>query len=233
MSYPYQNNFNKFNKYPNNNNGGYNKFNNQKNISTEGGSNYSKNDEPLPDPKFYKAYVGTGNKDAPPEIIGQIKRLASELETFGFTVRVSGGDGCDETFEASAKDVELHLPWKGFAGKQSKSTFNSPMAKAIARMFHPAYDGLNFRAQGFLAKNVRLVLGKDLNSYARFVLCWSEDGCESGESKTSKTGFVGHTIAIASGVKIPVFNLAKPDAEKRLKQYLGMPYEQKQAVQEF
>lgn len=225
--------FNKFNnnKYQNNGGGGYKNYNQNK--PTDGGSNYSNKDEPLPEPKFYKPYVGTGNKDYPPEIAGQIKRLAAELETFGFTVRVTGGDGCDEVFEASVKDAELHLPFKGFNNKQSKSTFNSPMAKAIARMFHPAYDGLNFKVQGFLAKNVRLVLGKDLNSNALFVLCWSEDGCESGHSKTSKTGFVGHVIAIATGVKIPVFNLGKPDAEKRLKEYLGIPYEQPKSFQEF
>lgn len=236
MSYPYANKFNNHNKYQNNNNGnggGYNKFNNQQNNNTEGGSNYSKKDEPLPEPKFYKSYVGTGNDKVPAEVAGQIKRLANELEAFGYTVRTGGGTGCDEVFEASAKDIELHLPWKGFNNKESKLTFSSPMAKAIARMFHPAYDGLKFTVQGMLAKNSRLVLGKDLTSPAMFVLCWSEDGCESGETKTSKTGFVGHVIAIATAMKIPVFNLGKPDAEKRLKQHLDIPYEQKQAVQEF
>ena len=172
---------------------------------------------------LYQAYVGTGNKDTPDNIISTFKRIAEELENLGYIARTGGMDGPDNVFEA-VKNVELHLPWKGFNNKDSKFTFNSDNAKHIAKMFHTSFDTLKPAIQAMLAKNARLVLGKDLKSPAMFVICWSADGAETKLEKTASTGNVGHVIAIANAMRIPVFNFGKRDAESRLKNFLGIPY---------
>lgn len=193
---------------------------------------YKKDDKEY-DPEtveLYKAYAGSGNPDAPQEILTQMKRLAGELEGFGYTLRVGGLNGPEEAFEAGTDKVELHLPWRDFNQKVSKLTFNSKEAQAIAAKFHPAYDGLKPAIQAFLAKNVRMLLGNNLKSPALFLICWSEDGAENSRQKTMKTGNVGHAISIASAMHIPVFNLKRDDAEQRLRQHLGLP--QKQSLTE-
>jgi len=179
----------------------------------------------MDNPKIYKAYVGTGNRDVPDAIKNTIKSIATKLEAKGYTLRTGGLDGSEAAFETDIKLIELHLPWKGFNDKDSKFTFTPKMALAIAKMFHPTFSTLKPAIQTLLAKNVRLIMGKDLKSMAMFVLCWSEDGAETISEKSAKTGNVGHAIAIANHMKIPVFNLGKLDTEKRLMTYLGLSHE--------
>jgi hypothetical protein len=211
------------------NKGGYQ--NNWNKSGSNGKSNWNgnkggypkKNQEPE-EIKLYKPYVGIGNKEAPQDILDQMRRLATELNGFGYLLRTGGLDGPDAAFEAGASgNVEVHLPWKGFADKESKFTFTGPLATGVAKMFHPSFDTLKPVVQTFLAKNARMVLGKDVKSPALFMICWSDDGVESVKNKTSKTGNIGHAIAIASSLHIPIFNLANHDAEIRLKRYLGLP----------
>lgn len=205
--------------YQNNNSGGYNK----QSYNGNNKSNYGKFKKAEPEEiAVYKPYVGTGNKEAPSEILAKFKLISAELAAQDYTVRTSSMGGPDDIFEAVNGKIELHLPWKGFNNKDSKFTFNSPLALFIAKLFQPNFDTLKPFIQAFLAKNARLVLGKDLKSRAMFVMTWSEDGAETVIEKTSKTGNTGHVIAIANAMKVPVFNFGKPDAEKRLRAYLNL-----------
>lgn len=211
----------------NTNRGNYGGGNNRGNYGNGGGGNYGgsnsnyQNNEPI-EISLYKAYVGTGNKEAPPNVLETMKRLASELSGFGYTLRTGALDGPDQAFEDGDPKCELYLPWRGFNNRESKLTFNTPESLGTAKMFHTGFDGLKPAIQAFLAKNARMVLGKDMKSPAMFVICWSEDGAETQREKTQRTGNVGHVIAIANALKIPVFNLGKPDAEARLKTYLEL-----------
>lgn len=173
---------------------------------------------------LYKPYVGGGNPDAPPHILQKMEDLARELELHGYTLRAGGLDGPESAFENGASKLkEIHLPWKGFNNKDSSFTFTSNRAKEIASQYHNAYKGLKPAIQTILAKNVRVVTGKDLKSPALFAIVWSEDGAESNREKSMKTGNVGHLIAVADSMRIPIFNLGKPDAEERLRRYLDIP----------
>lgn len=173
--------------------------------------------------ELYKSYAGTGNKEAPQNILDRFTEIARVLDQFGYTLRTGGFDGPEEYFEKGSSHLELHLPWKDFNKRDSKLTFTSHEAMEIARKFHPTFDGLSPAIQKFLAKNVRTLLGKDLKSAVRFVICWSEDGAETIKEKSFKTGNIGHVLAIASAMRIPVFNFGKPDAEERLRKYLEIP----------
>lgn len=169
---------------------------------------------------LYKPYAVTGNQDFTPEIKTKLENLVKKLEGLGYTARTGGMDGIEKVVIDATKKIELHLPWRGFNDMESKFTYNSDRAFAVAKQFHPTFDTMSKGVQAFLAKNARLIMGDKMNSPALFLLCWTEDGVESVRNKTARTGFTGHPIAIASAIGIPVFNLGKPDTEQRLNFYL-------------
>lgn len=186
-----------------------------------GGKPFQRKEEPL-DPTIYLPCAVSGNKGAPPEILAKIKELVGVLSNAGFTVRT----GCDGEIELAADEAatqkrERILPWRDFAEKESKLTWNSERAHCIAKMFHPTYDTMKKGVQHILGKNARLILGDKMNSPARLLLTWSEDGVEHARQKSSRTGLVGHTIAIATASGVPVFNLGNPNAEQRLREYVS------------
>lgn len=180
-----------------------------------GGGGFQKRPEDT-DMTLYKPYACTANEDAPPEIKNKFIEIVKMLENNGYTLRTGGMEGVEEIVENSVTKKEVHLPWREFAGKQSRFTFNSDRAYAIAKKYHPTFDGLSKGVKCFLAKNARLVLGNNMTSPALFLLTWTEDGATSSRDRTARTGFAGHPIAIAAGIGIPVINLARNDAEQKL-----------------
>lgn len=212
-----------------NNGGGWNKggggFN--KGGFNKGGfnrGNWKKQEEDEGDPALYKPYVISGNPNPPAEVVESITKIAKELEAKGYTVRLGGFDGIEDTVEKATTKHEVHLPWRGFNEKESKFTFTPQRAKDIAKLFHPSFDGLKPVIQTFLAKNVRMVMGKDLKGPSLFAIIWSEDGAEKDSEKSFKTGNVGHLLSIANDLRIQVFNFGKPDAEARLRAFLDLNY---------
>lgn len=212
----HQNYPNRNQQYGNNSNGNYRSSGGYQNRNTP------KSTEPFDESqvRLYKAYVGTGNRDTPNDVLQQMEALAKTLESFGYTLRSSAMDGPPMAFEKGTKDVELHLPWKDFNQRHSKSYFNTDEIKTIAKMFQPTFDGLKPVIQAFLSTNVRTLLGKDLKSRAMFVVLWSADGAEKSVECTQTTGSMAHVIKLATAMKIPVFNLGRQDTELRLKRYL-------------
>lgn len=186
----------------------------------------NRNEKPF-DPnnvKLYKPYVVISNKEVPPNVVESVSRIVKTLEGLGFILRMDGMEGLAAATEniPAPDNRELHLPWKGFDNKESKFTYNSDEAKALAKLFHPGYDTLKPAVQSFLAKNVRLAMGDRLKSPALFMICWSEDGAENSLQKTIKSGNIGHIIGIMSSLHAPIFNFGKPDAEQRLRYFLGL-----------
>lgn len=169
----------------------------------------------------YKSVVITGNETPPPVVLQTLQRLVPELEKRGYVIRSGGMKGMENAVEELSRNIELHLPWKGFDGKESKFTYTSEEAKEFAKRYHPAWDQAKPVVQTFCAKNVRLMLGKDLKSPTQILIIWSEDGVEHARERTAKTGLTGVAVALASELRIPTFNLQRPDAEQRLMQYLG------------
>jgi effector-binding domain-containing protein len=203
----------------NNSGGGNNNYGNRTGQFQRQG-NFQKKEVDPESVVLYRPYVGTGNKDIPPNIAEIFKRLAKELHELGYILRTGCLDGTEQVLESCDVAKEVHIPWKGFNDRDTKFSYVAPEAKILAARYQPGYDGLKPVIQAFLAKNVRLVMGQNVKSPALFALIWSEDAAETVQEKSVKTGSVGHVIVIASLLKIPIFNLARPDAEARLKQYL-------------
>ena len=203
--------------YQNNQGGGY---------QNSGGNNYQSNNNQeerearqLPEPFFYMPYAVVGNRDTPAPIMDRAKLLAKKLSEKGFTARVGGLDGLDRAImEVAGQGVELQLPWKNFGGLESKTSYSAPEILAIAKHFTQGWDALKLPVQGFLGKNVRVLLGEKARSLAMFLLVHSDDGAENAQEVTAKTGAAGHAIKVACHYNIPVFNLQKPDCEQHVYQ---------------
>lgn len=175
------------------------------------------------------AYAGIGSRKTPPDVLSDMTRIAGALETLGFTLRSGGADGADLAFERGVTDPamkEIFLPWAGFNGSDSK-LFAQTQAQidasmALAAKHHPAWDMLSARASGadpvaarkaraamkLHARNGSQILGLNLDSPVRFVICWTEDG--------GATGGTGQAIRLAESLGIPVLNLYDPDTRSLL-----------------
>lgn len=175
---------------------------------------------------IYKSYIGIGDKTTPPAIIDRIKEIGSKLSDKGYILRTPGFTDAEKAFESSTENKEIYLPWKkasteGLNIDDKDKVFRySKDIPEIARKIVPVYENLPIAPKAMIDRDIAMVLGKDLRSPVKFVLCWTPDGAEKLSEKTMKTGFIGTIITLCTIVKIPVFNLYKADAEIKLKFHL-------------
>lgn len=169
--------------------------------------------------KPYIAYAGIGNEDAPDPVLRQMEKLSVDLDMGGWTVRCDGGKGPSEIFEKTTTH-ELYLPWNNFNGKQNSVCKVSKEANDLTKQFHPSFESLKDSIKAIVSRHAHVILGKDLKSPVKFVVCYSGDGAESGKERSAKTGYMSIPIAIASAQRIPIFNLKNEGALARLEAFL-------------
>lgn len=162
------------------------------------------------------AYAGIGSRRTPDAVRARMTRVAERLARRGYRLRSGAAAGADSAFAVAGVPADIFLPWPGFRGHQSPLNRPTPDAFAVAALVHPAWHSLVPARQKLMARNSHQVLGRDLRQPADFVVCWTEDGCESEDERSSSTGGTGQAIALADRFGIPVFNLARPDALDRL-----------------
>ncbi len=176
-----------------------------------------------------KYYAGIGSRETPEEFMEIMKKIATKLEAAGWVLNSGAAKGSDEAFESgvkNAKNKQIFLPWKYF-NKNTSSLYdleNFIDAENIAREYHPYYD--NIKKQGakkLMTRNSYQVLGRDLKTPVKFVICYTDDGCESHETRNQNTGGTGQAISIATANNIPVFNLSNEEILNKLLKYIGEP----------
>lgn len=104
--------------------------------------------------------------------------------------------------------LDIYLPWDGF-NKQYKDENhfvatefeNYEQAWEIASETHPAWDKCSAGAQALHSRNVYQVLGDDLNTPSKFLICWAEP------TKTGVKGGTNTAWMLAKKYDIPCFNL--------------------------
>lgn len=172
------------------------------------------------------SYAGVGSRIERNPPVGLITKVAARLAALGFTLQSGAATGTDAAFEAGAGGAKrIFLPWRGYNDSTSE-LFNLPtfdMAARIAQANHPAWGRLSMGERKLHARNAFQVLGADLNSPVRFVLCWTPDGAEHTTDTSARTGGTGTAIRIASSYGIPVFNMRRPNCLKRLALILPSP----------
>lgn len=170
----------------------------------------------LPNRPFSGTYAGIGSRSTPDAVLGRMARLATRLAKRGFRLRSGAAAGADSAFASSGVLADIFLPWPRFRGHPSPLSTPTPEAFAVAALVHPAWHSLSPVAQKLMARNSHQVLGRYLRQPADFVVCWTEDGCESLAERGRSTGGTGQAIDLADRFGIPVFNLAREDAVERL-----------------
>lgn len=147
-------------------------------------------------------YVGIGSRETPKHVQEYFYNLAAFLSTKGFILRSGGAKGADIAFELGCDKAsghkEIYLPWRSFEESDSNLIVSNPKAYDIAEQFHPYWHNLKDGAKKLQARNSHQVLGNDLETPSKFVLCWTKGGKGSGGT--------GQAIRIANHYNIPVFD---------------------------
>lgn len=153
-----------------------------------------------------KLYAGIGSRETPERILNQMNAVAVVLQENGWRLRSGGAKGADDAFERGA-GVRKEI----FTAKDAA---NDKAAMALAEKFHPAWDRCSKFARALHARNGYILLGRDLATPVRFVLCWTKDG--------KATGGTGQALRIAAdpACAIPIFNLYDPMALHRLRDFI-------------
>lgn len=164
-------------------------------------------------------YAGIGSRETPEDVLNIFKRVATYLANKGFTLRSGGAKGADKAFENGCDEVrglkEIYLPWNGFEGSNSNLVIEEGgKAYEIAQKFHPYWHNLKQGGQKLQARNSHQVLGSNLNTPSKFIICWTKNGSGSGGT--------GQAIRIAKHYNIPVFDAGKYKDMDELKRELKL-----------
>jgi hypothetical protein len=158
-----------------------------------------------------KYYAGIGSRGRTPSFIfDMMSSVASKLESIDYILRSGGAQGADTAFE------------NGVIYNNNKEIFRPKHATTeaieLASRFHPTWDACSPIARKLHGRNSMIILGSDLNSPVKFVICYTHDGSDSGGT--------GLGIRIAQNFNIPVFNLFHTDIRDRLDKFIGINREQ-------
>ena len=173
------------------------------------------------------AYAGIGARQTPDPLLVQLEELGARLARLGWTLRTGMSPGADQAFYHGALgaggDVELYLPCPDFQaqarladerGRVRVSERPTRAAVGLSARFYLAAPGeawatLDECARALLARDVHQVLGRDLDSPARFVVCWTPAGDRDG--RHPRSGGTGQALRVAAARSLPVFNIANPE----------------------
>jgi hypothetical protein len=171
-----------------------------------------------------KHYTMIGSRDTPTNIQGILRRLAWKLGSEGWVVRSGGADGADSCAENTGWGMEIYLPWMGFNNRSvcdpryivvphHKLKYK---AEKIASETHPAWSKCRRGVKELHTRNVYQVLGDDLNTPSKFVVCWAKPSGNEGDVQ----GGTGTAVRLALQHGIPVYNLYHEEHLKRIIKYL-------------
>lgn len=162
-----------------------------------------------------KFYTGVGSRKAPQNVLRTMQSLASKLQSLGFTLRSGGAQGSDSAFDSGTKSAGRSALKRIYHADQA-----TEMAMSIASQFHPAWDRCSDYVQRLHGRNSFQVLGLNLDTPSKFLVCWTPDGCISHSERTIKTGGTGTAISIANHYGVPVFNLFRSNHLLRILNFL-------------
>ena len=153
-----------------------------------------------------KLYAGIGARSTPTHIQDIMRLVATKLESLSWVLRSGHASGADSAFES------------GIINQNNKEIFvaNDATTSAIelASQFHPAWNRCNPYTKMLHGRNSMILLGRNLNHPVKFVICYTEDGKDSGGT--------GLGIRIATHYNIPVFNLHDEASLQRIGYFLNI-----------
>lgn len=166
-------------------------------------------------------YTGIGSRKAPLEVLHLFSDVGMQLAEKGFRLRSGHAKGCDDSFEKGCDsvlgDMDIFIPWSRFNGSVSDLIVSDHKAFEIAEKYHPKWEALTEEGKKLMARNSHQILGRDLNSPTKFVICWTVGG--------KGTGGTGQALRIAKDYNIPIYDCGGyeiEDFKKLLNEKLGL-----------
>lgn len=146
---------------------------------------------------LYLPYAGIGSRETPSDILVFMTEIARYLEVQGYTLRSGGCVGPDQAFASGVSTYELYVPWNGYNGLQGHTPTSEGLNLAAA--VHPNWAGCSRGAKLMHGRNSHIVMGPNLDSLVKFVVCWTKNGRAMGGT--------GQGIRMAEECGVPVHNL--------------------------
>jgi hypothetical protein len=145
-----------------------------------------------------KFYAGIGSRKTPEPIQTLFSKIAVRMAANDYILRSGGAAGADIAFEAGAGagKAEIYLPWPKFNNNPSTLCIPSPQAFAIAEKYHPGWKLLTPTVKKLMARNSHQILGEDLKTPSKLVICWTLGGRGQGGT--------GQALRIAKDYNIPI-----------------------------
>lgn len=188
-----------------------------------------------------KFYTGVGSRETPKYALDLMEKAAFWLKGEGYILRSGAARGADTAFwdgvcryynhhhlgELDLRPEGIYLPWDSFNGFSEDhywGCFRTPFyhdkqigfeARRIAERLHPAWDACGRGAKQMHARNVLQVLGDDLKTPSKFLICWAE---------VNRGGLQGGTAMawnIAEEYSVPRFNLYDEKDRNKIEERLN------------
>lgn len=168
-------------------------------------------------------WTGVGSRNAPLHILSLAHDIGYKMTWLGHVLRSGKAPGMDTAFEDGARKAIA----EGAEGRMELFVANqaTPDAMKIAQYFHPAWHRCSTFAKKLHGRNSFQVLGIGLNRPSDGLLCWTPDGCMSGEDRTMRTGGTGTAISIATYYNVPIANLKRGDMYHKWRTWADEPCE--------
>lgn len=158
----------------------------------------------------FKYYAGIGSRATPDHVLDLMTLIAERLQECGYTLRSGGAKGADQAFSKGVyiKCQEVYRP------RPDDQPIN-PYEEVVASKHHPNWLACTPYVKALHRRNVQIILGKDLEQPADFVVCWTPNGKDVGGT--------GLAIRVAKTFEIPVHNLYNPKLCMRFIRWLENP----------
>lgn len=174
-------------------------------------------------------WTGIGSRSTPPPALELLEQVARVLADLGLVLRSGHADGADQACERGAGgDAEIYLPWSTYnsqtpivRNESTKIFAGRPSMEAIqiAIDTHPFGQHLSERLLLMHGRSSHQVLGEDLRTPSKFVVCWTPDGSLDGSGRHA--GGTGQALRVASLHDVQVFNIQRPDHYAAVAEYIA------------
>lgn len=154
-------------------------------------------------------YAGIGSRETPINILNNMTQIAEYLANKNYILRSGGAAGADTAFEvganhkaATSQFCDEPIPEIFYA------TDCTEEAMKLSAKYHPAWHRCSDFAKKLHGRNAMILLGQNLDTPVKFVVCYTTDGLASGGT--------GQALRIAQDLKIQIFNLHDKATKDRL-----------------
>lgn len=182
---------------------------------------------------FY--YAGIGSRKTPLPILAYMIQLARHLRLHHHAHVYSGSaPGADSAFELGGRECGTYfLPYASAFQRQQRTQYPTidtipsscyvvrgrhPIARTIIQQHYigPPFQSLRDSHQLLHTRNVCQILGPECDTPVSFVVCYTPDGATQLSEFTPKSGGTRTAIRLAEVHGIPIWNLARPEHQKKL-----------------